>query len=340
LNDAFLFVRKYDELSDGQKYRYRLAKLIESNAQFWVADEFCSTLDRDTAKIVAFNAQKLTRELKKGLIVATCNQDLFEDLGLTVYIVKYFRQEVKVRYFSPQPPKECSLVKEMKIVEGTIGDYKKLAHFHYRSSHLTAPKKIFTLKRNDEVVGVVVYARPPFICFGRAKYFGRALGVKELNEKLLTITRVIVHPKYRTIGLGVKLLKETLPLAGKPYVEIVAVMARYNPFAEKAGMIKVAEKEPDKKLLKFQGYLESLGFNRYLLSSVSYNISKLRKLNKRRIENVKKALVECHHFFLLKNVLSDEEYRLKDKEEKWKICVRKIKKIRIERIAKLLSIVA
>ncbi|MGQ9469545.1 MAG: hypothetical protein ACUVTD_06965, partial [Nitrososphaerales archaeon] len=52
LNDAFLFVRKYNELSDGQKYRYRLAKLIESNAQLWIADEFCSTLDRDTAKIV------------------------------------------------------------------------------------------------------------------------------------------------------------------------------------------------------------------------------------------------------------------------------------------------
>jgi len=33
LNDAFLFLRKYSELSDGQKYRYRLAKLVESKAQ-------------------------------------------------------------------------------------------------------------------------------------------------------------------------------------------------------------------------------------------------------------------------------------------------------------------
>ncbi len=28
LNDAFLFLRKYKELSDGQKYRYKLAKLV------------------------------------------------------------------------------------------------------------------------------------------------------------------------------------------------------------------------------------------------------------------------------------------------------------------------
>ncbi|NIS80998.1 MAG: ATP-binding cassette domain-containing protein, partial [Anaerolineales bacterium] len=48
LNDAFLFVRRYSQLSDGQKYRYRVAKLIESGAQWWIMDEFCSTLDRDT----------------------------------------------------------------------------------------------------------------------------------------------------------------------------------------------------------------------------------------------------------------------------------------------------
>ena len=55
LNDAFLFLRSYEQLSDGQRYRYKIAKLIESKAQFWIMDEFCATLDRDTAKIVAFN---------------------------------------------------------------------------------------------------------------------------------------------------------------------------------------------------------------------------------------------------------------------------------------------
>jgi ABC-type ATPase with predicted acetyltransferase domain len=40
LNDAFLFVRRYSQLSDGQKYRYRIAKLIESRVQWWIMDEF------------------------------------------------------------------------------------------------------------------------------------------------------------------------------------------------------------------------------------------------------------------------------------------------------------
>ena len=56
--------------------------------------------------------------------------------------------------------------------------------------------------------------------------------------------RVVLHSKYRSIGLGVKLIRETLPLVGTPYVEMIAVMAKYNPFAEKAGMRKVAVQEP------------------------------------------------------------------------------------------------
>jgi ABC-type ATPase with predicted acetyltransferase domain len=53
LNDAFLFLRPYNQLSDGQKHRYHIARLTETPAQFWLLDEFTSTLDRDTAKIVA-----------------------------------------------------------------------------------------------------------------------------------------------------------------------------------------------------------------------------------------------------------------------------------------------
>jgi ABC-type ATPase with predicted acetyltransferase domain len=68
--------------------------------------------------------------------------------------------------------------------------------------------------------------------------------MQELNRQLSTINHVVVHPKYHSIGLGAKLIRETLPLAGTPYAEMIAVMAKYRPFAEKAGMRKVAERPP------------------------------------------------------------------------------------------------
>lgn len=67
--------------------------------------------------------------------------------------------------------------------------------------------------------------------------------IQELNKQLSIISRVVIHPKYRTVSLGAKIIRETLPLAGTSCVEMIAVMAKYNPFAEKAGMKKIAEQK-------------------------------------------------------------------------------------------------
>lgn len=156
LNDAFLFLRSYNQLSDGQRYRYRVAKLVESGRQWWMMDEFCATLDRDTAKIVAFNVQKLARSLGKAVVVATTHTDLFEDLKPSVHVHKRFGKEISVKYYSNEPAAECSLAREMQVVEGTIKDWKELAGFHYRSHKVGVVRKVFCLKRGDELCGVIV----------------------------------------------------------------------------------------------------------------------------------------------------------------------------------------
>jgi predicted GNAT family acetyltransferase len=43
--------------------------------------------------------------------------------------------------------------------------------------------------------------------------------IEEMNDELGIIGQVVVHPKYRTIGLGPKLIKDTLSYAGTPLVE-------------------------------------------------------------------------------------------------------------------------
>ncbi|MFA5239414.1 MAG: ATP-binding cassette domain-containing protein, partial [Phycisphaerae bacterium] len=49
LNDAFCVLNQPRNLSDGQKYRFRLAVALGSGAKFIFADEFCNELDRITA---------------------------------------------------------------------------------------------------------------------------------------------------------------------------------------------------------------------------------------------------------------------------------------------------
>jgi ABC-type lipoprotein export system ATPase subunit/GNAT superfamily N-acetyltransferase len=298
LNDAFLFLRTYEQLSDGQKYRYKIAKMIESKAQFWIMDEFAATLDRDTAKIVAYNLQKLARQQGKAVLAATTHTDLLEDLNPSVHIHKRFGKEITVNYYPNVPARECSLIREMRIEEGTTEDWRKLAAFHYRSHKIAGPRKIFCLKRGEELCGVIVYAHPPPTCFGRRLVLPK-MTMKELNEKLSIISRVVVHPKYRTIGLGTKLVKETLPLVGTPYVEMPAVMAKYNPFAEKAGMQKIAEQPPPKEAVKIAETLSQLGFNIHLLGSEKYVLNKLQSLSEIEVQTIKEAFIKhCHARFM------------------------------------------
>jgi ABC-type ATPase with predicted acetyltransferase domain len=220
--------------------------MVESGAQFWILDEFAATLDRDTAKIVAWNLQKLARSEGKCVLAATTHTDLLEDLNPDVHVHKRFGKEIHVTYCPDPMKRECSLAGEMKVVEGSTADWRQLSGFHYRSHKIAAPRKIFSLRRGDELCGVIVYCYPPTTVFGRRLVLPK-MSMKELNSKLSVISRVVVHPKYRTIGLGTKLIKDTLPLAGTEYVEMSAVMAKYNPFAEKAGMKRIADQAPPKE---------------------------------------------------------------------------------------------
>jgi hypothetical protein len=81
------------------------------------------------------------------------------------------------------------------------------------------------------------------------------------------ISRLVIHPKYRYIGLGAKLIHDTLKFAGTQYVELIAVMPKYSPFAEKAGMQKIAVQDSVESVGKISQLLVSLGFDlRFLLS--------------------------------------------------------------------------
>ena len=275
LNDAFLFLRTYQQLSDGQKHRYQIARLTTSPAQWWILDEFCSTLDRDTARIVAFNLQKQARQHHKAVIAATTHNDLLKDLSPNVHIHKHYGKQVTIRYRRRKPPTQCTLTSQTRITPGTLADYKQLSQFHYRTASCPAPRRIFTLKRKNETIGVIVYAHPPPTCFGRSKTWKGTL--QQLQQQVSTITRVIIHPKYRSIGLATKLVHETLPQAGTPHVETVAVMARINPFFQKAGMQHITENKPNPAVAKALQQLEQIGFNPTLLTNLSHNEQAINK---------------------------------------------------------------
>lgn len=96
ISDAYIYLRKPHELSDGQRYRLKLAKVMGSGADVWIADEFGAVLDRVTAKVVAFSMQKVARRMGKTFMIATTHTDLVEELAPSLTITKRFKERVEL----------------------------------------------------------------------------------------------------------------------------------------------------------------------------------------------------------------------------------------------------
>jgi len=86
LGEAHLMLRTPAELSDGQRYRFRLALALSRQPRWVLADEFTATLDRTLAKVIAFNIRRLADRTGVGFLLATTHEDVAADLAPDLHI--------------------------------------------------------------------------------------------------------------------------------------------------------------------------------------------------------------------------------------------------------------
>lgn len=98
LSDVFALLNRPCHLSDGQKYRFRLAQALAAGRPFVFADEFGSELDSITAATVAFNLHKFAKRTQTTLILASSREDFLMDLAPDVLVVKDFTEPAQVIY--------------------------------------------------------------------------------------------------------------------------------------------------------------------------------------------------------------------------------------------------
>jgi len=98
LGDVFCILSQPANLSDGQKYRFRLAMALATGKKFIFADEFCSNLDRITAAVISYNVHKFAKRNGVTFILASSHQDILVDLAPDVLIVKELCGPTQVVY--------------------------------------------------------------------------------------------------------------------------------------------------------------------------------------------------------------------------------------------------
>lgn len=93
ISEPFVYLRAPRQLSDGQKYRYALARMIygaltdgAGKLPIIVIDEFLAFLDRETARNVAYQVRRSATKHGLCVIVATTHQDIARDLQPNVTV--------------------------------------------------------------------------------------------------------------------------------------------------------------------------------------------------------------------------------------------------------------
>jgi energy-coupling factor transporter ATP-binding protein EcfA2 len=264
LGDARLLLRTPGELSDGQRYRFRVAlaaatalgpagsrhegrgssrngfsSILDPHSSI-LLDEFTSPLDRTLAKVVAFNLRKLSRRTGLGVLAATAHTDVLDDLNpnLLVRCPGDGGAVVAVRRKAVAQP--ISFAGELRVVPGTPGDWPHFARWHYRSHAVAFVKKVVLLKHGPVPVGVCVFAAPAASLALRSRYFGLAdarsrLAMAALNDQLWCLARLVLHPTYRGAGVAADFVREACRQCPVPWIETLTTMGRVNPVFEKAG---------------------------------------------------------------------------------------------------------
>ena len=247
LGEPRLWVRRYSDLSDGERFRAALARavgqsLADGGGRPIVCDEFTAILHRRLAKALAYNLRKLVTRSGLILLAATTHDDILPDL----------RPDVIVRMGGATPvvetadsrPGAVSLQKRAVVEPGSVRDYARFAPMHYRHRDgLGFVDKVFLLRERagGDPLGILVFAMAPaeLSLRNRATESRFVRNIRRLNQELRILRRLVMHPDVRGCGLGHWFVQRALPHVGVRFVECLAAMGAVNPVFEKSGMTRV-----------------------------------------------------------------------------------------------------
>jgi hypothetical protein len=94
-----------------------------------------------------------------------------------------------------------------------------------------------------------VFIAPPKTLSQRNRFFGRSgrwdrLTLRALNQQLVTLSRVVLHPAFRGTGIGHRFVRRCCELCPYPWIETLTQMGHHNPFFERAGFRKLGTSAP------------------------------------------------------------------------------------------------
>lgn len=175
------WLKPFSVLSNGQKMRVELARLIlESNEPF-IYDEFTSVVDRQVAQVGSAAIQSFVRKMNKQFIAVSCHYDIAE------WLEPDWIYDVNKMEFTRGNLRRPKI--NVNVRQAEQEEWSQFMQFHYLShDHNNSAHKYIAEINNEPVAWCSV------LHFPHPK-------VKNMKK----IHRMVVKPDYQGIGIGYKL---------------------------------------------------------------------------------------------------------------------------------------
>jgi len=181
--------------------------------------------------------------------------------------LRYHAAPSVLERFEKIPERRAGDARDIAILKGKYSDYAALARFHYIAGPPATCVRVLTAidTCSRDTAGVLIVSVPTLNARWRKLLWGERFssGNKKrdaaaVNESLRTISRVVVDPRYRGLGLATRLVRAYLAQSLTPATEAVAAMGWVCPFFECAGM-RAINLQPSARALKLARTLKSAG---------------------------------------------------------------------------------
>jgi ABC-type lipoprotein export system ATPase subunit/GNAT superfamily N-acetyltransferase len=184
------WIKPFQVLSNGQKFRAELARSLKNNA---VIDEYTSVIDRNVAKAASTSMSRYVRKNKlNGIVIATVHRDILEFLEPD-WVIDTDRGEWTQGRYLQRP----ELVLKIYPCSNLLWEY--FSKHHYLSESLNKASHNFMAVWENRLVGFVSVMSYPS---GTVKNAFRE-------------HRLVVHPDFQGFGFGPR-ISETV---AKHYTE-------------------------------------------------------------------------------------------------------------------------
>lgn len=176
------WLKPFNVLSNGQKMRVELARIILQSDKPFIYDEFTSLVDRQVAKIGSYAISKFLKKENKQMIAVTCHSDVEEWLEAD-WVYNVDTNEFK--WGSVRRPQI-----NVGVRQATNKEWSQFKQFHYLDANHNNAAHKYIAEINGQPVGwcSILHFPHPHI------------------KNMKKVHRLVIKPDYQGIGLGGRFL--------------------------------------------------------------------------------------------------------------------------------------